>query len=175
MRARDEAVVVAAVAVVAVLHAWLLYTGYVEDDAFIAFRYAARLVDGHGLTWTEGPPVEGYSDLLWVLLTAVGGPHGHLWVARLLGTSGLVAAVVGVGLEPVTLRPSAARALSAGLLLALAGSVPAWAMGGLEHTFLAGWSRSPRTPPFATPPAATRTSRWRSGSSSSCCCASTGS
>ncbi|MGB5702608.1 MAG: hypothetical protein WBM48_07315, partial [Polyangiales bacterium] len=37
------------------------------DDAFISLRYAQRLLEGHGLTWTDGPPVEGYSNLLWVL------------------------------------------------------------------------------------------------------------
>ena len=40
---------------------------FIADDAFISLRYARRLLDGHGLTWTDGQPVEGYSNLLWVL------------------------------------------------------------------------------------------------------------
>ena len=43
------------------------------DDAFISFRYARNLVEGAGLVWNPGePPVEGYSNFLWVLLLAVG-------------------------------------------------------------------------------------------------------
>lgn len=46
---------------------------FISDDAWISMRYAANLVDGHGLTWNPGqPPVEGYSNLLWTLLGAVG-------------------------------------------------------------------------------------------------------
>jgi hypothetical protein len=42
----------------------------VVDDAFIALRYARRLLDGQGLTFNDGERVEGYTDTLWVLLTA---------------------------------------------------------------------------------------------------------
>ena len=43
---------------------------FFSDDSFISLRYAARLLAGEGLTWTDGERVEGYSNLLWVLLTA---------------------------------------------------------------------------------------------------------
>ena len=54
------------------LHAFH-YLPFLEDDALIAFRYADRLLHGAGLTWTDGPRVEGYSCLLWVLLLALFG------------------------------------------------------------------------------------------------------
>ncbi len=38
------------------------------DDAFISFRYVKNLAAGMGLTWNPGTPVEGYTNLLWVLL-----------------------------------------------------------------------------------------------------------
>lgn len=42
------------------------YMPFVADDTFISLRYAQRLLEGHGLTWTDGSPaVEGYSNLLW--------------------------------------------------------------------------------------------------------------
>jgi hypothetical protein len=43
---------------------------FVCDDAFISFRYARHLAEGHGLVFNLGrrPPVEGYSNFLWVLL-----------------------------------------------------------------------------------------------------------
>ncbi len=42
------------------------------DDAFISFRYAENLVEGHGLVWNAGERVEGYSNFLWVMLIALG-------------------------------------------------------------------------------------------------------
>lgn len=47
---------------------------FIQDDAFISFRYAYNLVHGHGLTWNVGSevPVEGYTNFLWVLLVALG-------------------------------------------------------------------------------------------------------
>lgn len=40
------------------------------DDAFIAFRYAKNLAQGHGLRFnlSEVPPVEGFSNFGWVLI-----------------------------------------------------------------------------------------------------------
>jgi arabinofuranosyltransferase len=45
---------------------------FLADDAFISFRYADNLVEGFGLRYnpTEQPPVEGYSNFLWVLILA---------------------------------------------------------------------------------------------------------
>ncbi len=45
-------------------HAWGL------DDAFISYRYAQNLYEGKGLVFNEGARVEGYSNFLYVLLTA---------------------------------------------------------------------------------------------------------
>ena len=42
------------------------------DDAFISFRYAANLVDGHGLVFNVGERVEGYTNFLWVIFLAFG-------------------------------------------------------------------------------------------------------
>ena len=40
----------------------------VFDDAYISFRYARHLADGHGLVWNVGERVEGYTNFLWTLL-----------------------------------------------------------------------------------------------------------
>jgi len=42
------------------------------DDAFISFRYARNLVEGHGLVFNPGERVEGYTNFLWTLLLAAG-------------------------------------------------------------------------------------------------------
>ena len=46
---------------------------FLQDDAYISFRYAANWVDGYGLTWNPGQAqaVEGYTNFLWVLAAAV--------------------------------------------------------------------------------------------------------
>lgn len=39
-----------------------------EDDAFISYRYLDNLLSGKGLLYNPGERVEGYSNLLWILL-----------------------------------------------------------------------------------------------------------
>ena len=47
------------------------------DDAFISFRYARNLLEGHGLVFNPGEYVEGYTNFLWVLeLAALWGLFG---------------------------------------------------------------------------------------------------
>ena len=41
---------------------------FVQDDAFISFRYARNLAEGNGLAWNSGERVEGYTNFLWTLL-----------------------------------------------------------------------------------------------------------
>ncbi len=55
--------------VILILHAWYYYP-FIADDSFISYRYAERLLNGSGLSWNNGKPVEGYSNLLWILLLA---------------------------------------------------------------------------------------------------------
>lgn len=44
---------------------------FIQDDAFISFRYADNLVRGKGLVWNEGERVEGYTNFLWTLIIAL--------------------------------------------------------------------------------------------------------
>jgi hypothetical protein len=42
------------------------------EDAMISMRYARHLAHGHGLVWNVGePPIEGFTNLLWVLWMSV--------------------------------------------------------------------------------------------------------
>ncbi len=52
---------------------WSLYERrfLLVDDAYIAFRYAANFASGRGLVWNAGEHVEGYTNLLWVLLLSI--------------------------------------------------------------------------------------------------------
>jgi len=76
----------------------LVTYSHLGEDAFISFRYARNLAEGHGLVFNEGDRVEGYSNLLWVLATV---PFELLGIridigARVLST-GLFSALIAGG------------------------------------------------------------------------------
>ncbi len=48
----------------------LYYYPSTVDDTFICFRYAANWLAGEGLVFNPGERVEGYSDFLWVVISA---------------------------------------------------------------------------------------------------------
>lgn len=109
---------------------------FIADDAFISLRYARRLLDGHGLTWTDGPRVEGYSNLLWVLACAL---LGWLGVDLVVAARGLGIAATLATLVVLTWWTRRQRWLVCLLTLAafaLAGPVAVWSIGGLEQPLL---------------------------------------
>lgn len=117
------------------------YMPFLADDALISLRYANRLLAGHGLTWTDGRPVEGYSNLLWVLLTASAGRLGIDLVAavRILGFAcgGLLIGAIAYGYRPTT--PQKSLPMIVGLsAVVLAGPIAVWTIGGLETMLAAG-------------------------------------
>lgn len=69
-RARGYRWAVGAAGVAGLAHA--VHLRWTCDDAFISFRYARNLVRGHGLVFNVGEAVEGYTNFLWTLLTALG-------------------------------------------------------------------------------------------------------
>jgi hypothetical protein len=58
----------------AVIAAWWRASDpmYILDDSFISLRYAANFVAGEGLVYNPSEYVEGYTNLLWVLVGALG-------------------------------------------------------------------------------------------------------
>jgi arabinofuranosyltransferase len=66
-----------------------LFYRWIPDDAFISFRYARQWSEGMGLVFNPGEKVEGFSNLLWVLLLgAVGKAGGNIvsaavWISML--------------------------------------------------------------------------------------------
>jgi arabinofuranosyltransferase len=77
---------------------------WVQDDAYVSFRYARNLVDGNGLVYNPGDRVEGYSNFLWTLASAVplvfGArdplPFMHVFSALLWAASYAVLLALGV-------------------------------------------------------------------------------
>lgn len=76
--ARSDRAVVLLVAQCALVLACLVHQSphlwaerWVQDDAYVSFRYARNLVRGHGLVYNVGEPVEGYTNFLWTVFAAV--------------------------------------------------------------------------------------------------------
>src|SRR5437868_7084707 len=44
---------------------------FVQDDAYISFRYAKNFAEGHGLVFNIGGHTEGYSNFLWTLIMSL--------------------------------------------------------------------------------------------------------
>ncbi|MCP4292411.1 MAG: hypothetical protein GY780_11335 [bacterium] len=117
---------------------------FVIDDAFISFRYAQNLVDGHGLVFNHGEKVEGYSNLLYVLWSALGIKMGLaplLWgrIGSTLAMGGLLAMLPGI-VRLLAPEENAHRPLPgqvAQVLTAMSGAVACWMLGGLETAFFA--------------------------------------
>ena len=66
---------------------------YTIDDMYISLRYAKNWEQGNGLLWNMGePPVEGYSNFLFVCLAALALKIGldPVTVLKLMGVAGLV-------------------------------------------------------------------------------------
>ncbi len=128
----------------AILTVHALSFRFVIDDAFISFRYAQNLIDGHGLVFNIGEKVEGYSNLLYVLLSAVGlrlGVDPLLWgrIWSTLAMGGLLAMLPGI-VRLLAPEENAHRRLPgqvAQILTALTGGVACWMLAGLETSFFA--------------------------------------
>ncbi len=138
--------IAAAASIILVVHAWH-FMPFLSDDSLISLRYAERLLNGHGLTWTDGPRVEGYSNLLWILLVAgLGVVHVDLVVAtRILGVV-CHALVIGALLARYWTVERSGRIpamVAATLTFTLAAPVAVWTIGGMEQPLLAAllaWS-----------------------------------
>jgi len=117
---------------------------FVVDDAFISFRYARNLAEGHGLVFNPGERVEGYSNFLWVLIISLCIKLGAdpLASAKLLGV-GLSAGTLAVVWRLSSVLGGAGGPagrvwdLVAPLLLACNASFALWTVGGMETPLFA--------------------------------------
>jgi hypothetical protein len=113
------------------------------DDAYISMRYAENLVEGHGLTWNVGErPVEGYTNLLWVMVLALAGKLGidMALCAKILGMASAVAGMVLAYFAANELDPESGYGLAGPMtafVLAFNPSYVFWAGSGMESSFFA--------------------------------------
>ncbi len=107
------------------------------EDAYISFRYAENIADGHGLVFNVGEDVvEGYSNPTWVALLAITG----IWGVNVVNAGRCLGLLFGVLtlLEMILLfrvigRDRAGYGLMATLVVATAPMYLFWSQTGLEN------------------------------------------
>lgn len=127
------------------LAAYAVHAGYqlrwVGDDAFISFRYAKNLIEGHGLVFNPGERVEGYTNFLWTVLIAGAMACGAdpITAAIVLSLASLATLVALVTWLSVRLAPSGSTVLVSFAAVVSAGSylLANFGTSGLETMFAA--------------------------------------
>jgi hypothetical protein len=135
-RGARTSVLLAGLSVLLVAHAW--YLACPAEDAHITFRFARHVAAGEGFVWNLGePPIEGFTTVLWVLVSALAIALGAN-VILVTQTLGVLAAVGSLLLTyRVATRymgVSERLALVPCVFLALSGPHATWASSGMETT-----------------------------------------
>ncbi len=127
------------------------------DDAYITFRYAENLAQGHGPVYNPGERVEGYTTPLWMALVSIGQVLGVAldpW-AKALGVTAAVGALA-VLVAPSEDIPLDERGRTAAVLtLGSCGMFTGWVMSGMEVALVVllstcAWGAHLRRWPIAT-------------------------
>lgn len=113
---------------------------FVPDDSFINYRYAEHLAEGHGLRFNlDEPPLEGYSNFLWLALLALGARLGIELEAAGMGLGVFFGALNVILLWWLLRRrghPGVHLVVPVGLL-AVAAPLTLYAVSGMETALFA--------------------------------------
>ncbi len=131
-----------------IAYGWLAWSlRFIQDDAYISYRYVANLLNGHGLVYNIGERIEGFTNFGWVIWMAMWGAVGDIYilVSRLTGLlcgAGVIILTFLIARELFGRRllwPSWLAAWLAGFNMSLAY----WSPAGLEtaaFALMATWS-----------------------------------
>jgi hypothetical protein len=112
--------------------AWIFR--FIQDDAFISFRYAKNFAEGHGLVYNPGEKVEGYTNFLWTLFLTT--PHLlHMDIISFSQTAGVLLFALSLYLTYGVAQKLTGNIYLAALALIFTGSnftFLSYATGGLE-------------------------------------------
>ena len=116
---------------------------FVQDDAYITYRYARNVVRGAGPVFNTGERVEGYTNFLWMMLLAALGIVGVPFTT-IIPLSQVLGVLCGIGVIIIFFllirRHSRGPPLVAPLatwLLAANGSFAYWCVSGMESALFA--------------------------------------
>lgn len=126
---------------IVLLVGWAWHSRFIQDDAFISFRYAENLAHGNGLVWNVGERVAGYTNFLWTLAIAGGIRLGvdPVSLSMALGVVCFAGALILTYKLSLLVLRSRDLALLTIILLGTNNSFCSYATGGLEtplQTFL---------------------------------------
>lgn len=119
---------------------------FLHDDSLISLRYAQNLLNHGELSWNLGDRVEGYTNFLYVLITAGLMKLGlqPIDALRTINALALCLLVAAAYFGARRLTPDNARLQALAVTLVLANvSLAVWLFGGLEAPLsaaLLGWS-----------------------------------
>ncbi|MGJ8583617.1 MAG: hypothetical protein ACSHXD_05975 [Marinosulfonomonas sp.] len=110
---------------------------FFHDDAFISLRYARNLAEHGELTWNFGEYVEGYTNFLYVLISAVPIKFGidPTYAVQIINLAAAISMLImQVYASRLILPGSQARLARASIVVATAATpaIAIWVMGGLE-------------------------------------------
>lgn len=129
------------ICVIFILHA--IYLNCIAEDSFITFRFAKNLANGDGLVWNIGePPVEGYTNFLWVIISALALKLNLniLLFSQILGMlASLVAIIYTYKFSKKLLGIKGYYSIIPCLFLAFSGPFATWAASGMETNFFAAF------------------------------------
>ena len=113
---------------------------YIVDDAYVSLRYAVNLLDHGDLSWNLGERVEGYTNLLHLLVTAALGALGFdlVQAVQLVNLAALGLLLWSFHRCALVIAPAhgLARAIGGGVLLG-STQIALWVWGGLEGLMVA--------------------------------------
>ncbi len=123
-------------AIVAAYAVFAIKFWFLCDDSYITFRYSKNLASGYGVVFNRGewPPVEGYSNFLWMLLVAaLEGVGASIETLIPLMSAACGAVLLWRVWHTLTERLAISRlaATLATLTLSLSPSMGVWATSGL--------------------------------------------
>jgi len=120
--------------VLVLLGALAWHRRFVQDDAFISFRYARNWVEGHGLVFNPDEKVEGYTNFLWTVLCAVPIKLGFdvVLFTHIVGVALFIGSLFVAGrlAQRLTARPEAG--IWTAIVLGGSFTFSSYATGGLE-------------------------------------------
>jgi arabinofuranosyltransferase len=107
---------------------------FIQDDAFISFRYAHNFISGEGLVWNANERVEGYTNFLWTMLISGGMISGidPITGAYLFGLTFFVISIITTYKTAQLIFGTRDISFIVMLLLGLNYTFFSYATGGLE-------------------------------------------